>query len=157
MATSTKKGAYSAKKVAKYLIYLGSQAVIGDNQVREGVTNLKLQKLLYFAQAYYLAKLNRPLFSNRIEAWKYGPVVPDVYREYKNYNSKPIIELKETSGISQEDKKMLQNIWETFGGYSAGRLVDISHAHSPWKEAYESTDNEITKESLAEYYGPLLK
>lgn len=156
MATNIKKQVYPAKNVAKYLIYLGSKVVVGDNQEREGVTNLKLQKLLYFAQAYYLAKLGRPLFNDRIEAWEYGPVIPDVYHKYKSEGSAPIILEKDDSGLDGEDKKNLQTIWDTFGGYSAGRLVDISHAHTPWKEAYASSDNEITQKSLTEYYSLLL-
>ena len=79
----TTKHTYTANNVAKYLIYLASQEFVGDNKEREGITNLKLQKVLYFVQAYYLAKLNRPLFPDNIEAWEYGPVIPSVYRKYK--------------------------------------------------------------------------
>jgi len=157
MAILLKKRIYSAKNVAKYLIYLGSKAVVGDNQEREGVTNLKLQKLLYFAQAYFLSKLNRPLFNDKIEAWEYGPVVPTIYREYREYGSSPIILEKDESSIRDEDKTILQNLWDSFGGYSASRLVDITHAHTPWKEAYTSSNKEISQKALSEYYSTLLK
>jgi uncharacterized phage-associated protein len=63
------KSPYSAENVAKYLVYLASQGFVGDNKEREGITNLKLQKMLYFVQAYYLAKLGKPLFMEPIEAW----------------------------------------------------------------------------------------
>ena len=56
MATQTKKSPYKAENVADYLIFLASQE--DQEKEREGITNLKLQKLLYFAQAYYLSKLN---------------------------------------------------------------------------------------------------
>ena len=74
---------YTAQNVAKYLIRLASRECVGDDGEREGITNLKLQKMLYFAQVYFLATMNRPLFSDRIEAWEYGPVVPCIYRQYK--------------------------------------------------------------------------
>ena len=152
----TKQAAYTADNVAKYLIYRASQELVGDNQEREGITNLKLQKVLYFVQAYYLAKLGRPLFSDKIEAWEYGPVVPAVYRKYRGHVSNPIISEEDKSSLSDEDKKVVQKIWDTFGGYSASRLVDITHAHSPWKEASQTSTKVITNKSLKEYYTPLL-
>ena len=72
MTTRAIKSPYTAENVAKYVIYLASQAFVGDNKEREGITNLKLQKVLYFAQAYYLSKIGKPLFSDNIEAWEYG-------------------------------------------------------------------------------------
>lgn len=156
MTTRTIKLPYTAENVAKYLIYLASQAFVGDNKEREGITNLKLQKVLYFAQAYYLAKVGRPLFSDDIEAWEFGPVVPRVYRKYKSNVSNPIICEEDKSSLSDEDKETLKKVWGTFGGYSASKLVDIAHAHTPWKEANKSTSKVISHKSIKEYYAPLL-
>lgn len=152
----TTKLPYTADNVAKYLVYLASQELVGDNQEREGITNLKLQKILYFAQAYYLAKLGKALFSDEIKAWEYGPVVPKVYKKYKYYESNPILSPEDKSSLSIEDKKNIQKIWSTFGGYSASRLVNIAHAHTPWKEAYESNSKIISHKTIKEYYTPLL-
>ncbi len=142
---------YTAENVANYFIYLSSK-IVGDNKEREGITNLKLQKILYFAQAYFVAKIGRTLFKEKIEAWEYGPVVPVVYHEYKKNGNRPIVLEHDISTISVTDKKSLDIVWENFGGYSARRLVDMTHAHKPWKEA----SGEITLKSLADYYGPLL-
>jgi uncharacterized phage-associated protein len=150
------KAPYDAKNVAKYFIYLASKNVVGDNEEREGITNLKLQKILYFAQAYYLAKLDKPLFENPILAWEYGPVVSEVYRKYKSNGSNAIISEKDTRLISNEDKENLKKIWASFGGYSASRLVDISHAHTPWKNAHSSGSNEISQKAIKDYYTPIL-
>lgn len=147
---------YSANNVAKYFIYLASQIFGGDDKEREGITNLKLQKILYFAQAYYLAKLGRPLFKEKIEAWAYGPVIPDVYHEFKKYGGRAIISKEDKSSISDEDKEILNKVWDSFGGFSARKLVEIAHAHTPWKEASESSSKIITHKVLAEYYAPLL-
>jgi len=156
MATHLTKPPYTAENVARYLTYLASQAVVGDNKEREGITNLKLQKVLYFAQAYYLAKIGKPLFSDTIEAWGYGPVVPDVYHKFKSKGSNPIICEEDKSTLSDEDKEILKKIWGTFGGYSASRLVDITHAHTPWREASKSATKVISHKSMKEYYAPLL-
>lgn len=156
MATRSTKAPYSAENVAKYLIYLASREFVGDNKEREGITNLKLQKVLYFAQAYYLAKFGKPLFAGNIEAWGLGPVVPEIYHKYKSFGSKPIINEKDESTVSENDKAIIQNVWDTFGGYSAKRLVDIAHAHTPWKDASTAPNNVISHKALKEYYGPLL-
>jgi uncharacterized phage-associated protein len=156
MATHTIKSPYTAENVAKYFIFLASQAFVGDNKEREGITNLKLQKMLYFAQAYYLSKIGKPLFSDDIEAWAYGPVVPDVYKKLKSNKSNPIICEEDRSAISDDDKENLKKIWGTFGGYSATKLVDITHAHTPWKEASLSINKIISHKAIKEYYAPLL-
>lgn len=153
--TNTNVKTYTAENVAKYFIFLSSK-VVGDNREREGITNLKLQKVLYFAQAYFVAKLERTLFRDKIEAWEYGPVIPTVYHKYKGSGNQPIVTEIDGSSIQDTDKKILEMVWGNFGGYSASRLVDISHAHKPWKEAFGSGSNEISRESLAEYYAPLL-
>ncbi|MBI1960949.1 MAG: SocA family protein [Candidatus Liptonbacteria bacterium] len=156
MKTMARRAVYTADNVAKYLVYLASKDLVGDNREREGITNLKLQKVLYFAQAYYLAKLDRPLFSENIRAWEYGPVVPSVYQRYKGNGSNPIISEEDRSSLKEEDKEIVQKIWHTFGGYSAGRLVDITHAHTPWKDAYQTQSKIISHSALKEYYAPLL-
>ena len=156
MTTLNKNVIYDAKEIAKYFIYLGSQKVFGKEKEREGVTNLKLQKVLYFAQAYYLAKIGRPIFSNTIEAWEFGPVVPDVYHKLKKYGNNPIVSEKDNTKISTEDKENLKNVWEIFGDYSASKLVDITHSHKPWVEAYHSSNAEISNEAIKDYYTPLL-
>lgn len=154
MPTQDIKSPYKAGNVAKYLIFLASQE--NQEKEREGITNLKLQKILYFAQAYYLAKHGKPIFSEKLEAWKYGPVVPEVYRKLKCNGSKPIILEEDKSTLAEEDKEILKKVWDTFGGYSANRLVDIVHAHAPWKEANASMDKVISHKAIKDYYSPLL-
>lgn len=154
MAAQAVKTPYRAENVANYLIFLASQE--NQEKEREGITNLKLQKVLYFAQAYYLAKLGKPIFSEKLEAWEYGPVVPEVYRKLKRNGSKPIISEEDKSTLAEEDKEILKKVWDSFGGYSASRLVDIVHAHTPWKEANASADKVISHKAIKDYYSPLL-
>ncbi len=154
MATQTTKSYYKAEDVANYLIFLASQE--NQEKEREGITNLKLQKILYFAQAYYLAKLGKPLFAEKLEAWNYGPVVPGVYRKFKRHGSNPIIAEKDKSTLAEKDKEILKKVWDAFGGYSASRLVEIVHAHIPWKESSASADKVISHKAIKDYYSPLL-
>lgn len=154
MATQASKSPYKAENVANYLIFLASQE--NQEKEREGITNLKLQKILYFAQAYCLSKLGKPLFDEKLEAWELGPVVPEVYRKFNRNGRSPILIKEDKSTLTEDDKVILKKIWDAFGGYSAGRLVDIVHAHTPWKEASASKNKTISYNALKDYYGPLL-
>src|SRR5437016_8859052 len=73
----------SARKIADYLIAFA-------HRVGDPISNLKLQKLLYYAQAWYLALHNEPLFPESIEAWVHGPAVPPVYGKFKGWAWQPI-------------------------------------------------------------------
>lgn len=145
---------YSASQVADYVIHLISQRKI-DEGVSEGITPLKLQKILYFAQAASLSLYNKKLFSENIEAWKYGPVVSSLYHAYKAKLNTPIIS---TTGeykavTDSESKELIEGIVELFNKYSAGELVNITHQHTPWKENYKEGENRvIPPESLRDYY-----
>lgn len=142
---------YSAIEVAKYLIYLASRKT--KEGFRGGVTNLKLQKLLYFAQVYYLVKFDKPVFREEIQAWELGPVIPEVYQACKKSGEGKMIKEKDNADIKEEDKEILRKVWNKFGIYTASKLVDIIHSHKPWKRA--DKNEEITHKQMKDYYKPL--
>lgn len=143
-----------ALDVAKYVIYLASQNVIGDEGEIEGITNLKLQKILYFIEAFSLATKDTSIFNEEIEAWEYGPVVPEVYHAYKDRKSNPIfVETDYVCELPNDVKDTVDKVWSTFEKFSASRLVDITHRHRPWIDANENPETDlINRESIKEYY-----
>jgi uncharacterized phage-associated protein len=102
----------------------------------DGITNLKLQKLLYYSQGWYLA-LNdaQPLFDDRIEAWVHGPVVPIVFRKYRDFKwSKLPVEAPSSdlpSGVSEH----IDEVLSVYGHLSPWDLERMTHSEDPWKEA----------------------
>lgn len=116
------------------------------------MTNLKLQKLLYYAQGYHLAFFNQPLFDDDFVAWQYGPVVPSLYRQLKPYLDKEVkIEYSGTPDIfSEEQKNLLRDIFEQFGQFSAWKLVEMTHNEAPWKST--KSNETITKEKMRQYF-----
>jgi uncharacterized phage-associated protein len=149
----------TALDVANYVISIASANVIGDEGEVEGVTNLKLQKILYFIEAYSLAVTKKSLFSDQIEAWDYGPVIPTVYHEFKSHGSDPIsIDNPNLVAMKQDTKEMIEGVWNTFNKYSASRLVDITHSHNPWKNAFKVQKGGlkqtcvIDRDEMKEYY-----
>ena len=142
------------------------------------ISNLKLQKVLYFIQARFLIEEENsdPCFHEKIEAWDFGPVVPKAYREYKRYGASSIPKITsfiksnikfdndeiiweeeripyEDPIIKNSDKKLINEIVDLLSDYSATDLVNLTHNKKPWKDAYEKNkNNEITIESIREYF-----
>jgi uncharacterized phage-associated protein len=146
------KPKYSANNIACFFIEKANKSFIDDN-VAEGITNLKLQKLLYFAQAAYCSIYHFPLFFEPIVAWQYGPVVEEVYKKYKKNRNQPIISCEGVQKeLDSETMSFLDNIWNVFGKYSTAELVNISHSHKPWMDAYQTKTKNISIDVLDEYY-----
>lgn len=127
-----------------------------DDEFGEGITNLKMQKLVYYAQAYHLAIFGIPLFGEEIQAWQHGPVVPDLYHKFKSFDSGPIDTNDYLSDIDQtlpeEVTEFLNEVYEQFAQFSAWRLADMTHAEGPWKEAIANRDHVISHESMRNFY-----
>lgn len=108
-----------------------------EDGIEAEMTNMKVQKLLYYAQSLHLALYNEPLFAEEIQAWRYGPVCPPAYRFYSDFEAKqlPIPPKELLSDFSSEKKALLEEIWEYFGGYHAYGLSNMTHGEFPWKKA----------------------
>lgn len=117
---------------AKYFIHKAYE----DGREAE-MTNMKVQKLLYYSQSLHLALHDDPLFSDEIQAWRYGPVCPPAYRYYSRFEAEqlPIPGNPLEGNISQETKKLLEEVWEYFGEYHPYYLSDMTHLEFPWKKA----------------------
>lgn len=104
------------------------------------VSNLKLQKLLYYAQGVYLARYHAPLIREPIEAWSHGPVVSSVYHHFKSAGAGALEADDEFKWSEVDDKtsELLASVWNTFGGYSAWKLREMTHRESPWVEAFDA-------------------
>jgi len=118
-----------ALTVAKHILWLGGQG--GDDN---DVSNLKLQKLLYYSQGFCLAMYGKPLFSDPIKAWDHGPVVPSVYEEYKGFGGNVIDPpAAPPVGLNQDQTELIEEVFEIYGQYSPWRLRDMTHDETPWK------------------------
>lgn len=118
------------------------------------VDNLKLQKLLYYCQGIHLARVDEPIFNDRIEAWTYGPVVPTVYRKYKKYGFEIIKEsIAKKIEFKNKELETIDMVLAYYGSFSGLELVGRTHSESPWINAFKkSQNNEITKEAMKEYF-----
>lgn len=144
-----------AMDVANFFIDLANNL---DKNTENGcITNLKVNKLLYLVQGWSLALSGEPMFTDTIEAWPYGPVIPAVYHEFKKYGNKDIPDICGNYSIeifSPEQLGILLDVAAQYATVSAWELVDITHApDSPWAAVYEYKRNKpIPEPSLREYF-----
>lgn len=126
-----------------------------DEEVGDGISNLKLQKLVYYAQGFHLAIHGDPLFSDRIEAWEHGPVVPELYHAYKAHGSGNIPPPGDfdPETLDPEVTRLLDDVYSVFGQYSAWKLRNMTHEEQPWKEAcQESTRGRVISHGALRAY-----
>ena len=138
-----------AQTVAKYIInHCNRESLL--------ISNLRLQKVLYFVQADYLVNTDNPCFPDEIEAWDFGPVVPIVYHNYKLFGSNSIVLLEKNvnnSKITPADQARINEVIAACARYSVSQLVEITHHQTPWLQAYSQNGNRIiTKESIKEFF-----
>jgi uncharacterized phage-associated protein len=112
------------------------------------ISNLKLQKLLYYAQGHYLGRFKKPLFSDPIEAWAHGPVIPHIYRSYKQYGKAPINTFKAIPSDFDWDNftpisDYLMDVWNKYGHLAAWTLREKTHTETPWRDAFNRGLNQV--------------
>ncbi|MCI5892103.1 MAG: DUF4065 domain-containing protein [Clostridiales bacterium] len=144
---------YSAIDIANWFLSENRRRMVEEDS--DYITHLKLQKLLYYAQGCYLAIKNKPLFKENILAWAHGPVVYEVYQEFKQYGSNPIEFLDDyNNNIDIETQGILKEVFDTFGQYSAWKLRQMTHEEAPWLKTprNEIIDKEIIKDFFEREY-----
>ena len=142
--------AYKALDIAKKLIF---KAQNDEPNGGERLTNLKLQKLLYYQQGFHLAFFGTPLFAEDVEAWMYGPVVPAVYDEYSAYGSSALPEDKEPVSLSENEEELFNEVYDAYREFSAIGLMNRTHSERPWLDAVpHDRGTVISQESMMSYF-----
>ena len=121
---------YSAYSISKYIINW-----CNDNSIR--ITNLKLQKLLYFLQGEIVKITGNQLIKEDFYAWKLGPVIPEVYKIFSIYSSSTIPKQDLILLNEPQLEKNINHILLKYAKKSAWDLVDLSHCQDPWKYNYQ--------------------
>ena len=120
------------------------------NKDNNSVTQLQIQKIMYFFEAYYMAVNTdvEQLYSCNFNAWAFGPVSIPLYKEFKKYGENPIIldvDKKEIgNSISDDKKRMIDYIYKVFGSLSAMKLVELTHREdSPWYSTWIKNGSKV--------------
>ena len=139
--------------VAKYIL-----------KTKGKMSTLKLQKLCYYSQVWYLVWKDKPLFRSKIIAFAHGPVIRELYDLHKGkfaLTARDIPTDKLSSELQEDEKDVINKVLDFYADKSAQWLSDLSHKESPWKDAREGipdgapSNKEITLESIMAYYSNL--
>lgn len=168
MVVINMKNRYSALDIATWFIYKTNaekkeiQAKNDDYEIYEGLTHLKLQKLLYFAQGISLSKYNMPLFTDSIQAWEHGPVVKKVFDYFSSKKRKEIVLRDAPSDVNiirkiESDtiaRDVLNITYDNFAIYTAWQLRNMTHiSNGPWSHSYyPGKNNKINNDDIKEYF-----
>ena len=128
----------------------------------EVLTNLKLQKLLYYADGWFAVVSGRPLFAEDFEAWMNGPVLPSQYHRFKDWRWRPIEqEVVRPTGLSADILAHLEEVVDVFGSETAVALELMTHREQPWLEARAGLPADapssaiISKQTMKAYFQSL--
>ena len=118
---------YSPLTIANFFIKKGIE-------FSDPISQTKIQRLVYIAHGWYLALTGNPLINSVVEAWRFGPIIPEIYDAFKAYGNLPlkhVIDNKES--INKEVKKLLEVVWNLYGRYSTFFLSNFTHqSNTPW-------------------------
>lgn len=134
---------------------------IVDREAGSSITHLKLQKLVYYAQAWHLVFTGERMFDSEIQAWVHGPVSPELYKKYADYGYDNLPAPKELPILSEDKIKTIKVVWESYGHFDGKYLEQLTHQEEPWRSArngckpWEHCTNSISTELMKEYYKKL--
>jgi uncharacterized phage-associated protein len=139
----------TAPDVAKYFIALV------DEDAGDSISNLKLQKLLYYAQGFHLAIYDKPLFVEAIKAWDHGPVVPQVWHLYKQHGANAIPKEEiDPEGYDAEVRELLDDVHSVYGQFSASKLRSMTHNEPPWRDT--PSGEAISHDAMKQFFKTLV-
>jgi uncharacterized phage-associated protein len=125
---------------------------------KDSMTHKKLQKLCYYAYAWYLTLYNKQLFKNNIQAWIHGPVDTALYGAYRNAGWQSIPWNSSFQLGNEELEEFLDEVYQSYGDLSGDELEYLTHMEDPWLNAragipeYEPSTNSIRDEDIRSYY-----
>lgn len=145
------------------------------NQKGDTVSHKKLQKLLYYVEAWHLVNFGNPILDEDFEAWVHGPVVPQLYHQLKEFgfndlkvvndeNDTPdqlVENIVQQNGLNEDQMGLIYSVLDRYGSLTAFELELISHSEAPWIEArqnippHQPCNNIISKARMHEYYSSL--
>ena len=127
------------------------------------MTNKKLQKLCYYAKAWYLALYDENLISEQFQAWVHGAVQPALYQKYRDYGFEYIPKSDNVFGVPEHFLSFAKEIYDSYGQFSGDELEKLNHQETPWINArgecnpWENCSNEISEDDMKVYYRKQLK
>lgn len=145
-------------------LYMSGEILKRAKEVGEGISNMKLQKLLYIANGLYLAKKGTSLIEEPVKAWKYGPVIEKVYYEFKKYGNQDITSIpleyelyNQNVNLDADAQSAIDFVIEVSKKLNAIQLSNWTHdENSPWSLARLNGDTIISEKLMKDFFSQFL-
>lgn len=139
---------YPVARIANQLLLYAA------NDGAELMSNMKLQKMLYYQQGFHLAYFGTPLFDDEIEAWMYGPVVPAMYDKFKDFGRAGIEPQADDTFYfaNSQERALFFEVCKVYGAYSAIGLMNMTHNEMPWQSTPTGEGNIITRDKMRKFF-----
>lgn len=142
-------------------LYIANKFIDIAKEVNKYLTPMQLIKLVYIAHGWSMALNDKQLVAEDVIAWKYGPVIPELYREIKSYRANNItkkITVSDNLDIKNEDVELIKEVYNKYGKFDGLELSAITHKKgSPWSKTWEKTPwGVIPDADISNYYKMLL-
>ena len=147
---------YAALQIADYFL---NQMNVNNG---DSITPLKLQKLVYYAQAWHYTLFDNPLFDEKIEAWAHGPVVKSLWLKFQHITRNSVIDIEnyqfDLPDFSDNTKQILDEVNQIYGEHSGSYLEQLTHSEKPWQIArgnlpeFAMGNTEITLATMKDFY-----
>lgn len=125
------------------------------------MTAMKLQKLVYYSQAWHIAWTDNTLFPERIEAWADGPVAPDLWQKHRGLFRVSQVNGGSSASLTDAERDTIDRVIKFYGDKSSQWLSDLTHEEAPWRAARNGlpdrvpSNTQITPEMMGDYYSSL--
>lgn len=151
---------WNANEIANWFLVRHSSEMQRDEAVDENLTQMKLHKLMYYAQGVNLAVFKNRLFDEELLAWQHGPVVRSIYdtfqgkKELDSTVTENQITDYENVSSDVDSNTVLDAVYNQFGGFSAGQLRNMTHQETPWLEAWRTGagTSALDDQTITEYF-----
>jgi len=124
------------------------------------ITPEVVQRLVYFAQAWYLANTGRPMFKDEIQAWATGPMVPSIFERFEHLAAASLPDIENAREIRGDRAELLEQVQEEYGSYSRRKLGELAREEgSPWHQMRQGlapeahSERVIEKDGMKKFYG----
>lgn len=145
---------HSSLVIARRLLELAQDA-------GKQLTPMQLLKLVYICHGFHLAHYGRPLTKDIAEAWKYGPVIPELYAAISKFRSNPVLDINvprsQESEIDPQEDNLIEAVYEKYQDLTGMQLSSLTHAKdTPWSQTYGQGFEDISNDLIQEHYREML-
>lgn len=122
---------------------------------KKTLTPMQLIKLVFLCHGWMLGLYGRHLINDPVEAWRYGPVIPELYKAIKHFRSNPVTHINSEDALAFDDEEIdiINQVYKVYGNWNGIQLSSLTHEkNSPWEKTWNSGKSIISNDLIENFY-----